>query len=48
MLNAITIRDRYPIPLIKETLRLIAGATWISKVDVRAAFHRLRIAAGDE
>ena len=47
-LNAVTDRDRYPIPLIRETLRLMSGATWLSKVDVRAAFHRLRIAEGDE
>lgn len=47
-LNAITEKDRYPLPLIRETLRLIAKATWISKIDVRTAFHRLRIMAGDE
>lgn len=47
-LNAITKRDRYPLPLITETMRLLTRATWISKVDVRTAFHRLRVAAGDE
>ncbi|KAI0995750.1 hypothetical protein K3495_g12432 [Podosphaera aphanis] len=47
-LNAITKRDRYPLPLIRETLRLISNAAWVSKVDVRAAFHRLRVAKGDE
>ena len=47
-LNAITERDRYPLPLIRETLRLASGATWLSKVDVRSAFHRLRILKGDE
>jgi RNase H-like domain found in reverse transcriptase/Reverse transcriptase (RNA-dependent DNA polymerase)/Integrase zinc binding domain/Integrase core domain len=47
-LNAITKKDRYPLPLIKETLRTIAKAKWVSKVDVRAAFHRLRIKEGDE
>ena len=47
-LNAISKRDRYPLPLIKETLRQIARATWVSKIDVRAAFHRLRIKEGDE
>ena len=47
-LNAITQRDRYPLPLIKETLRQVARATWVSKLDVCAAFHRLRIKEGDE
>lgn len=47
-LNAITVKDRYPIPLIKETLRQLTKATWVSKVDVRAAFHKLRVREGDE
>lgn len=47
-LNAITKKDRYPLPLIKETLRMVANASYISKIDVRAAFHRLRVAKGDE
>jgi hypothetical protein len=47
-LNKITSPDRYPLPLIKETLRTLGNAVWLTKVDVRAAFHRLRMAAGDE
>lgn len=27
-LNEITERDRYPLPLIRETLRLVSRATW--------------------
>jgi len=47
-INALTRQDRYPLPLIKETLRSITEADWFTKVDVRAAFHRLRIRQGDE
>ena len=47
-LNSITRRDKYPLPLIHETLRMIASAKWISKVDVIQAFHRVRVKAGDE
>ena len=47
-LNAVTQKDGYPLPLIKETLRDIAQARWISKVDVISAFHRLRMRHGDE
>ncbi|KAI1002903.1 hypothetical protein K3495_g5301 [Podosphaera aphanis] len=47
-LNAITRQDRYPLPLFRETLRNIAKARYFTKVDVRAAFHRLRIKEGDE
>jgi hypothetical protein len=47
-LNAITKQDRYPLPLIRETLRSLAKARWFTKVDVRAAFHRIRVKEGDE
>jgi hypothetical protein len=38
-LNAITKADRYPLPLISETLRNLTGAAWLTKVDVVSAFH---------
>ena len=47
-LNRLTRKDRYPLPLIQETLRSLAKAKWFTKLDVIAAFHRLRIAHGDE
>jgi transposase InsO family protein len=47
-LNAITTQDRYPLPLIPETLRNLAGARWLTKVGVVAAFHKIRMALGDE
>ena len=47
-LNAITRADRYPLPLIKETLANLSKARYFTKLDVRAAFHKLRIREGDE
>jgi len=47
-LNRISRKDRYPLPLIQETLRTIGKAKWFTKLDVSAAFHKLRIAKGDE
>lgn len=47
-LNAITLKHRYPLLLAKETLRQLTKCTWMSKVDVRAAFHKLRVREGDE
>ena len=47
-LNEISQKDRYPLPLIDETLKLIASAKRISRVDVISAFHRIRMRAGDE
>lgn len=47
-LNQITKKDRYPLPLIHETLERIGKAQWFTKLDVIAAFHKIRIAEGSE
>ncbi|KAI0993475.1 hypothetical protein K3495_g14709, partial [Podosphaera aphanis] len=47
-LNNITEKDGYPLPLINDTLRDIASAKYVSKVDVISAFHRLRLKEGSE
>ena len=47
-LNEISRKDSYPIPHIDETLRTIAVAKYISKVDVISIFHRIRVKDGDE
>lgn len=47
-LNAITRKDRYPLPLINETLRSLSKAKWFTKLDVVAAFHKIRIKEGEE
>lgn len=47
-LNAMTVKNRYPIPLIRETLDRLCRAKYYTKLDVIAAFNRLRIAEGDE
>jgi len=47
-LNAITKKDRYPLPLINETLERVRKAKWFIKLDVIAAFHKIHITASDE
>ncbi|KJZ71398.1 hypothetical protein HIM_09186 [Hirsutella minnesotensis 3608] len=47
-LNAITKKDRYPLPLIEEALRSLSKAKWLTKLDVIAAFHKIRVEEGDE
>ncbi|KAL2444003.1 Transposon Tf2-6 polyprotein [Exophiala dermatitidis] len=47
-LNAITIKNRYPIPKIRETLDRLCKAKYYTKFDVIAAFNRLRMKEGDE
>ncbi|KAI0995914.1 Transposon Ty3-I Gag-Pol polyprotein [Podosphaera aphanis] len=47
-LNELTIKNRYPIPRINETLSLLGKAKYFTKLDVISAFNRMRIAEGDE
>jgi hypothetical protein len=47
-LNAITVKDRMPLPLIGEALDRLANAKIYTKLDVKDAYHNLRIAEGDE
>ena len=42
-LNAITKRNRYPIPLIDEVLARIQGCKYLTRLDIIAAFNKLRI-----
>lgn len=46
--NNIALKNRYPLPLIKETLDLVGKAKIFTKVDVISAFNRIRIAQGHE
>jgi hypothetical protein len=47
-LNEITIKNRYPLPLIQETLMRLQKAKWYTKLDLRGAYNLLRIAEGEE
>jgi hypothetical protein len=47
-LNAIISQNRYPLPLIRETLKGLAKARYYTKINIRAAFYKLRIKEGDE
>jgi hypothetical protein len=47
-LNAITIKNRYPLPLIRETLDALCRVKVYTKLDIIAAFNKLQIAKGHE
>ena len=46
-LNEITIKNRYPLPLIQEMLACLQRARWYTKLDLRDGYYHLRIAEGE-
>ena len=47
-LNALTRKDRYPLPLIEETLASLSSAKIFTKLDIRQAFNRVRMDPASE
>lgn len=47
-LNAVSVKDRYPLPLTKETLNNLKGMMYFSKIDIISAFNNIRMKAGTE
>ena len=47
-LNNITVKNKYPLPLISSAFSHLDGATIFTKLDLRNAYHLVRIRKGDE
>ncbi len=47
-LNDITVKNRYPLPLMSSAFELLQGAAIFKKLDLRNAYHLVRIREGDE
>lgn len=48
VLNNITVKNKYPLPLIDSAVTPLQGATVFTKLDLRNAYHLVRIKEGDE
>jgi hypothetical protein len=47
-LNAITIKNKFPMPIIEEILDELAGAKYFTRLDMRSGYHQVRVKEGDE
>jgi len=48
VLNSITVKNKYPLPLIFKLVSQLCGARYFTKLDVRWGFNNVRIKPGDE
>ena len=47
LVNAITIKNRYPLPRIDDLMDQVHGAKIFSKIDMASGFHQIRMAEAD-
>ena len=46
-LNEMTVKNKYPLPLMDELFDRVFGAKYFSKLDLRTGFHQIRVAEAD-
>ena len=47
-LNAITVKNKYPLPLISKLINKLQGAKYFTKLDVHWGFNNVQMKEGDE
>ena len=46
-LNAVTIKNKYPLPRVDELFDQLHGASYFTKIDLRSGYHQVRIRLAD-
>jgi hypothetical protein len=47
-LNAATVKNWYPLPLIDDLVNKLQGAQYFTKLDIRWGYNNIRIEEGDK
>ena len=47
-LNAYTIKNKFPLPIVEELFEELYGAKWFTTLDLRSGFHQILVAEEDQ
>jgi hypothetical protein len=47
-LNAITVKNKYPLPIVDEFSDELHGAKWFSKLGMKSGYHQIRVLPEEE